>query len=92
MLWPFDICTVIWYTLWPFGVFDGHFDAFSRFDMLYQEKSGNPGPDLALPFMACFRGDLRLFNVDFLLDFILYSAHSISLYLTAYVIVFLQLK
>jgi hypothetical protein len=25
--------------LWPFGIFCGH---FSRFGMLYQEKSGNP--------------------------------------------------
>jgi hypothetical protein len=29
-LWPFDIFMVIWYS-------------FSRFGMLHQEKSGNPG-------------------------------------------------
>jgi hypothetical protein len=32
----------IWYILWPFGIFVGHFDIFSLFGILYQEKSGNP--------------------------------------------------
>jgi hypothetical protein len=39
-----------WYILWPFGIFCGHlvyvfYDYlvyFSRFGILYQEKSGNP--------------------------------------------------
>jgi hypothetical protein len=49
--------TAIWYILWPFGMFCGHlvyFEAiwyslwllgiyFSRFGMLHQDKSGNPG-------------------------------------------------
>jgi hypothetical protein len=41
----------IWYILWQFGIFDGYlvyfvkiWYIFSRFGMLYQEKSGNPGP------------------------------------------------
>jgi hypothetical protein len=29
--------------LWPFGIFYSHFGIFSRFGMLYQEISGNPG-------------------------------------------------
>jgi hypothetical protein len=33
----------IWDILWPFGTFCGHLVYFSRFGMLYQEKSGNPG-------------------------------------------------
>jgi hypothetical protein len=32
------------YILWPFGTFCGHLVYFSRFDMLYQEKSGNHEP------------------------------------------------
>jgi hypothetical protein len=35
--------TDIWKILWTFGIFVGHFGIFSRFGMLYQEKSGNPG-------------------------------------------------
>jgi hypothetical protein len=31
-----------WYTLWPFGTIFGHLVYFSRFGMLYREKSGNP--------------------------------------------------
>jgi hypothetical protein len=34
--------TAIWYTSWPFGIFDGHLVHFSRFGMLQQEKSGKP--------------------------------------------------
>jgi hypothetical protein len=34
--------TSIWYTLWPLGIFYGQLGYFSRFGMLYQEKSGNP--------------------------------------------------
>jgi hypothetical protein len=33
----------IWYILWPFGMSYGYLVYFSRFGMLYQEKSGNPG-------------------------------------------------
>jgi hypothetical protein len=38
--------TAIWYILMPFGMFCGNLVYFSRFGMLYQEKSGNPGQDL----------------------------------------------
>jgi hypothetical protein len=33
--------SAIWYTLWPFGIFYGYLVNFSRFGMLYEEKSGN---------------------------------------------------
>jgi hypothetical protein len=32
----------IWYILWPFGMFVGHFDVFSHLGIFCQEKSGNP--------------------------------------------------
>jgi hypothetical protein len=35
-------CTAILYIPLPFGIFYGHFGIFSRFGMLYREKSGNP--------------------------------------------------
>jgi hypothetical protein len=35
--------TTIWYIFWPFGTFCGLLGTFSRFGMLNQEKSGNPG-------------------------------------------------
>jgi hypothetical protein len=35
--------TDIYYILWPFGTFYGCLVYFSRFGMLYKEKSGNPG-------------------------------------------------
>jgi hypothetical protein len=42
----------IWYILWSFGICCGNlvyfieiWFIFPRFVMLYQEKSGNPGPD-----------------------------------------------
>jgi hypothetical protein len=35
--------TAIWYIWWPFGIFHGCMIYFSRFGMLYQEKSGIPG-------------------------------------------------
>jgi hypothetical protein len=42
----------IWFILLPFGIFCGHFGIvygylanFSRFGMLHQEKSGNPGTE-----------------------------------------------
>jgi hypothetical protein len=28
----------------PFGIFYGHLEYFSRFGVLYEEKSGNPAP------------------------------------------------
>jgi hypothetical protein len=41
--------TVIWYILWPFGIFCGHlvyvmviWNIFPHFGILYLEKSGNP--------------------------------------------------
>jgi hypothetical protein len=34
--------TAIGNILWPFGIFKGHLLYFSRFGILYQEKSGNP--------------------------------------------------
>jgi hypothetical protein len=39
--------TAIAYNLLPSGIFCGHFGNFSRFGMLYQDKSGNPGRVLA---------------------------------------------
>jgi hypothetical protein len=38
----------IWYILWPFGIFYGYLVYFSRFGMLYQEKSGNPGTEASV--------------------------------------------
>jgi hypothetical protein len=35
--------TVICYILWTFGIVCGNLVYFSRFGILYQEKSGNPG-------------------------------------------------
>jgi hypothetical protein len=35
--------TVVSYILWPSGLFCGDFGIFSRFGILYQEKSGNSG-------------------------------------------------
>jgi hypothetical protein len=32
----------IWYIVLPIGTFFGHLVYFSRFGMLYREKSGNP--------------------------------------------------
>jgi hypothetical protein len=34
---------VIWNISWSFGIFYGHLVYFSRFGMLHQEKSDNPG-------------------------------------------------
>jgi hypothetical protein len=31
-----------WYVLWPFDTLCGHLVYFSRFGILYREKSGNP--------------------------------------------------
>jgi hypothetical protein len=36
----------IWFILWQFGAFCGHFSYFSSSDMLYHEKYGNPGLDI----------------------------------------------
>jgi hypothetical protein len=35
--------TTIWYILWSFGIFLVFLVHFSRFSILHQEKSGNPG-------------------------------------------------
>jgi hypothetical protein len=32
------------YILWTFGIVGGNLPIFSRFGILYQEKSGNPAP------------------------------------------------
>jgi hypothetical protein len=37
--------TTIGNILWPFGIFCGHLVHIPRFGILYQEKSGNPGPE-----------------------------------------------
>jgi hypothetical protein len=39
---PLVYFTAIWYILWPFGIIYGNLVYFSRFGMLYKEKSGNP--------------------------------------------------
>jgi hypothetical protein len=36
---------VFCYILWTFGIVCGNLVYFSRFGILYQEISGNPGPD-----------------------------------------------
>jgi hypothetical protein len=41
----FDICS-----LWLFGIFMAIRYLFSHFEMLYQEKSGNPAHDVYVPF------------------------------------------
>jgi hypothetical protein len=33
----------LWYILWHFGIFCGNLVHFLRFDIVYHEKSGNPG-------------------------------------------------
>jgi hypothetical protein len=38
--------TVFWYILLTFGIVCGNLVYFSRFGILYQEKSGNPGRDV----------------------------------------------
>jgi hypothetical protein len=35
----------IWDILWPFGIFCIHLVHFFGFGIVYQEKSGNPGPN-----------------------------------------------
>jgi hypothetical protein len=49
-LWSFGLSlghlvyfTAIWYILWPSGIFIVIWYIFSRFGMLFKEKSGNPG-------------------------------------------------
>jgi hypothetical protein len=37
--------TVICYILWTFGIVRGNLVYFSRFGIMYQEKSGNPGSE-----------------------------------------------
>jgi hypothetical protein len=40
------LCTVKWYILLPFGTFYGFLVYFSRFGVLYREKSGNPSVNI----------------------------------------------
>jgi hypothetical protein len=35
-------CRAIWYILWRFAIFYDNLVHFSRFGMLYEDKSGNP--------------------------------------------------
>jgi hypothetical protein len=39
----------IWHILWPFGIFYPVLVHFTRFGMLYQEKSGNPALKQNMP-------------------------------------------
>jgi hypothetical protein len=36
------IFSAIWNIVWPFSTFVGYLEYFSRFGILYKEKSGNP--------------------------------------------------
>jgi hypothetical protein len=45
--------TAIWYILLLFGIFCGRSVSFSRFGMLEQEKSGNPGLKAIALFYMC---------------------------------------
>jgi hypothetical protein len=47
--------TVIWYILWPFGIFYVFLVYFFHFGMMYQEKSGNPSLDQGDQFGRIFR-------------------------------------
>jgi hypothetical protein len=40
-------CTYNWYIMWPFSIFYGHLENFSRFGKLNQEKFGKPALDTA---------------------------------------------
>jgi hypothetical protein len=44
--------TAIWYILWPFGIFMVIWSIVFFFDKSYQEKSGNPGPDVPVKNIA----------------------------------------
>jgi hypothetical protein len=57
--------------LWPFGILYDHlvyfwsFDinvCFSRFGILYQEKSGNPGAACAVPMTNVGKKDFRVLD------------------------------
>jgi hypothetical protein len=48
--------TVFCYILWTFGIVRGNLVYFSRFGILYQEKSGNPEAD------SSFREFYQLFS------------------------------
>jgi hypothetical protein len=50
----------IWYILWPYGIFYGHLKNFSRFGMLYQEKSGSLGWRANVFFYVCTRNIAKL--------------------------------
>jgi hypothetical protein len=70
----------IWYILWPVGIFYGHlvyfmailvyflviWHIFSRFGMLHQEKSGNPGSDVKACRLLRLRREVESQEVEFL--------------------------
>jgi hypothetical protein len=45
--------TVLCYILWTFGIVSGNLVYFSRFGILYREKSGNPGPQAQTLHTTC---------------------------------------
>jgi hypothetical protein len=47
--------TVIWYILRPFGKFCDYLANFPQFGLFYQEKSGNPAPNVTNDEKAGFR-------------------------------------
>jgi hypothetical protein len=63
-----------WSILWSFVIFYGHFVYvvrgnlvyFSRFGILYQEKSGNPGFDIHFNVGSRQNVDKMTENVDFI--------------------------
>jgi hypothetical protein len=51
----------IWDILWTFGTFCVHLVHFSGLGIMYQEKSGNPGPN---PNYWMRKGRKRIVEVD----------------------------
>jgi hypothetical protein len=52
ILCPFGQFPAILHTLWPFGIFPKFWYIFTRFGMLYQEKSGNPDFQMQINFSS----------------------------------------
>jgi hypothetical protein len=58
-----ECITAIWHILWVFRILVAFWYSFSRFGILCQEKSGNPGySDVILVF---FKGQFQLFAILF---------------------------